>query len=51
MNHDHCYDNLVDKKICFDVPEEYVNDYTWFCLSNKNIACSGLILYLKLFIF
>ncbi|KAE9547324.1 hypothetical protein FO519_009464 [Halicephalobus sp. NKZ332] len=31
MYHDRCYDKAVDKKQCFDVPFEYIEDYTWAC--------------------
>uniref|UniRef100_A0AC34PUL6 Phospholipase A2 n=1 Tax=Panagrolaimus sp. JU765 TaxID=591449 RepID=A0AC34PUL6_9BILA len=31
MLHDHCYDKAVDTKMCFDVPFEYVEDYSWMC--------------------
>uniref|UniRef100_A0A7E4V0A7 Phospholipase A2 n=1 Tax=Panagrellus redivivus TaxID=6233 RepID=A0A7E4V0A7_PANRE len=36
MLHDQCYDSAVDRKICFDTPFEYVEDYTWSCVVGNN---------------
>uniref|UniRef100_A0A0N4Z077 Phospholipase A2 n=1 Tax=Parastrongyloides trichosuri TaxID=131310 RepID=A0A0N4Z077_PARTI len=38
-HHDKCYDAAIDAKICFDVPYEYLDDYTWSCI-NKSAICS-----------
>ena len=55
MHHDKCYDAAVDSKTCFDVPEEYVDDYSWKCVidgQHKSAECLGkspvLLLFLSL---
>ncbi|CAB3405544.1 unnamed protein product [Caenorhabditis bovis] len=40
MLHDKCYDAAVDKKICYDVEIEYVDDYKWTC-SNSKAFCAA----------
>ncbi|VDM60381.1 unnamed protein product [Angiostrongylus costaricensis] len=40
MQHDKCYDNAVNSKICFDVPWEYIDDYNWKCI-NSTAICDG----------
>uniref|UniRef100_A0A0K0EGK9 Phospholipase A2 n=1 Tax=Strongyloides stercoralis TaxID=6248 RepID=A0A0K0EGK9_STRER len=36
MMHDECYDAAIDRKICYDVPYEYLDDYSWDC--NNHVA-------------
>ena len=36
MNHDKCYDDAINRGACFDVPFEYVEDYSWTCQANPN---------------
>lgn len=36
MLHDHCYDKAIDTHMCFDVPVEYVEDYSWACNTSAN---------------
>uniref|UniRef100_A0A915AVB3 Phospholipase A2 n=2 Tax=Parascaris univalens TaxID=6257 RepID=A0A915AVB3_PARUN len=38
MLHDKCYDAAIDKRECFDVPFEYIDDYSWNCV-NKEPIC------------
>ncbi|KAE9418279.1 hypothetical protein Angca_007461, partial [Angiostrongylus cantonensis] len=38
MQHDKCYDNAVNSKICFDVPWEYIDDYNWKCINSTAIC-------------
>ncbi|KAI1733142.1 phospholipase a2 domain-containing protein [Ditylenchus destructor] len=34
QRHDQCYDFAADQHFCFDIPEEYVDDYSWSCKLN-----------------
>jgi secretory phospholipase A2 len=36
MNHDKCYDSAIDDGACYDVPFEYVEDYSWTCQRMEN---------------
>lgn len=45
MNHDHCYDDAVNRKFCYDTPEEYVDEYTWSCAKNGTPICEGQLTY------
>ncbi|CAD6192268.1 unnamed protein product [Caenorhabditis auriculariae] len=38
MHHDKCYDAAVDKRICYDVEIEYVDDYSWLCQRNSTTS-------------
>ncbi|KAK5984271.1 Phospholipase A(2) [Trichostrongylus colubriformis] len=38
MHHDKCYDDAVDKKLCFDVAWEYIDSYRWQC-TNSTATC------------
>ncbi|CEF59731.1 Phospholipase A2 [Strongyloides ratti] len=36
MMHDKCYDAAIYGKVCYDVPYEYLDDYSWNC--NDHVA-------------
>jgi len=38
MNHDHCYDAAIAAGRCYDVPEEYVDWYSWLCEKGEPIC-------------
>ncbi|KJH50889.1 phospholipase A2 [Dictyocaulus viviparus] len=38
MHHDKCYDAAVSKKICFDTPWEYIDNYNWKCVNSTAIC-------------
>ncbi|KHN81797.1 Phospholipase A2, major isoenzyme [Toxocara canis] len=40
MLHDKCYDAAVERKECFDVFFEYIEDYSWHCV-DKEPVCKG----------
>ncbi|VDM23491.1 unnamed protein product [Toxocara canis] len=38
MLHDKCYDAAVERKECFDVFFEYIEDYSWHCVDKEPVC-------------
>ncbi|VDD95758.1 unnamed protein product [Enterobius vermicularis] len=38
MHHDECYDMAVNKKLCRNVPFEYIRDYSWQCVNGEPVC-------------